>query len=99
MIGDEYSNVPGYVSDGNLGFGCGLPTEDTEIKKGDTVVDLENAVGNIDLLNTPKIRTALTLRLVSTARSGACSDGLPKVVNQNHHAFLGKIKNALTGEL
>ena len=46
MIGDEYKNVDGYVSEADLGLGCGLPTEYAGIKKGDTVVDLGSGAGN-----------------------------------------------------
>ncbi len=46
MIGDDYKNMDGYVSDADLGLGCGLPTEYAEIKKGDTVVDLGSGAGN-----------------------------------------------------
>lgn len=46
MIGDEYNNVDGYLSDADLGLGCGLPTEFAGIKKGDTVVDLGSGAGN-----------------------------------------------------
>ena len=43
---DDYSNINGYISDADLGLGCGLPTEFAEIKKGDTVVDLGAGAGN-----------------------------------------------------
>jgi len=46
MIGDEYTNINGYVADADLGLGCGLPTEYAGIKKGDTVVDLGSGAGN-----------------------------------------------------
>lgn len=46
MIGDDYKNVDGYVSEADLGLGCGLPTEYAGIKKGDTVVDLGSGAGN-----------------------------------------------------
>jgi len=46
MIGDEYNKVSGYVSEADLGLGCGLPTEYAGIKKGDTVVDLGSGAGN-----------------------------------------------------
>ncbi len=43
---DDYTNLKGYVSDADLGLGCGLPTEYASIKKGDTVVDLGSGAGN-----------------------------------------------------
>lgn len=43
---DDYSNIEGYVSDADLGLGCGLPTEFAKITKGDTVVDLGSGAGN-----------------------------------------------------
>lgn len=46
MIGDEYNNVSGYVSDADLGLGCGLPTEHAGIKNGDIVIDLGSGAGN-----------------------------------------------------
>jgi len=46
MIGDEYNNVDGYVSEADLGLGCGLPTKYAGIKKGDMVVDLGSGAGN-----------------------------------------------------
>ncbi len=46
IMKDDYSNVEGYVSEADLGLGCGLPTEFAAIKKGDTVVDLGAGAGN-----------------------------------------------------
>ena len=46
IIGDDYSNIEGYVADADLGLGCGVPTEFAGIKKGDTVVDLGSGAGN-----------------------------------------------------
>ena len=43
---DDYSKLEGYVSDADLGLGCGVPTEFAGIKKGDTVVDLGSGAGN-----------------------------------------------------
>uniref|UniRef100_UPI0025CCCD7F arsenite methyltransferase n=1 Tax=Winogradskyella sp. TaxID=1883156 RepID=UPI0025CCCD7F len=36
----------GYVSDADLGLGCGLPTQFAQINKGDTVIDLGSGAGN-----------------------------------------------------
>jgi len=46
IMADDYSKLPGYVPDANLGLGCGLPTEFALIKAGDTVVDLGSGAGN-----------------------------------------------------
>ncbi len=43
---DDYSEVEGYVSDADLGLGCGLPTQFARISKGDTVIDLGSGAGN-----------------------------------------------------
>ncbi|MCF6352113.1 MAG: arsenite methyltransferase [Cyclobacteriaceae bacterium] len=43
---DDYTEVEGYVSDADLGLGCGLPTEFAKIAKGDTVIDLGSGAGN-----------------------------------------------------
>ena len=43
---DDYSEVDGYVSDADLGLGCGLPTQFAKISKGDTVIDLGSGAGN-----------------------------------------------------
>ncbi len=43
---DDYTEVDGYVSDADLGLGCGLPTEFAKIAKGDTVIDLGSGAGN-----------------------------------------------------
>jgi len=46
MIGDDYTNLEGYVAEADLGLGCGVPTEYAGIKKGDTVIDLGSGAGN-----------------------------------------------------
>jgi len=46
MIGDEYKNIEGHVSDADLGLGCGLPTQFAAIKAGDFVLDLGSGAGN-----------------------------------------------------
>ena len=43
---DDYSETKGYVSDADLGLGCGLPTQFAQIQKGDTVIDLGSGAGN-----------------------------------------------------
>ncbi len=46
LMADEYKNIEGYVSEADLGLGCGLPTEYANIKKGNIVVDLGSGAGN-----------------------------------------------------
>lgn len=46
FIGEDYSKLPGYLADADLGLGCGLPTQLALIKEGDTVVDLGSGAGN-----------------------------------------------------
>lgn len=43
---DDYTETEGYVSDADLGLGCGLPTQFAKIKRGDTVIDLGSGAGN-----------------------------------------------------
>lgn len=45
-MAEDYTNLQGYVSDADLGLGCGLPTEFAQIKEGDVVVDLGSGAGN-----------------------------------------------------
>ena len=46
IMSEDYSHLEGYVSDADLGLGCGLPTEFAQIRPGDTVVDLGSGAGN-----------------------------------------------------
>ena len=46
IMSEDYSKLPGYVADADLGLGCGLPTEFARIRPGDTVVDLGSGAGN-----------------------------------------------------
>ncbi|MEJ7647303.1 MAG: arsenite methyltransferase [Chryseolinea sp.] len=46
VMADDYTKLEGYMSDADLGLGCGLPTEFAKIKAGDTVVDLGSGAGN-----------------------------------------------------
>lgn len=46
IMADDYSTVSGYVSDADLGLGCGLPTQFAQIEPGDTVIDLGSGAGN-----------------------------------------------------
>ena len=46
IMAEDYSKLPGYVADADLGLGCGLPTQFAMINEGDTVVDLGSGAGN-----------------------------------------------------
>lgn len=46
FIGEDYTRLPGYIADADLGLGCGLPTQLARIKEGDTVLDLGSGAGN-----------------------------------------------------
>lgn len=46
IMNDDYSVLEGYKEEGDLGLGCGLPTQFAKISKGDTVVDLGSGAGN-----------------------------------------------------
>ena len=46
IFADDYSSMKGYVADADLGLGCGIPTEFSKMKAGDTVVDLGSGAGN-----------------------------------------------------
>jgi len=46
VMAEDYSKLPGYEKNADLGLGCGLPTEFAMIKTGDTVVDLGSGAGN-----------------------------------------------------
>ena len=46
IMTDDYSGLEGYKPEGDLGLGCGLPTQFAHIQKGDTVIDLGSGAGN-----------------------------------------------------
>ncbi len=43
---EEYSTLPGYEAEADLGLGCGIPVEFAGIEKGQTVLDLGSGAGN-----------------------------------------------------
>ncbi|MDN4164937.1 arsenite methyltransferase [Cytophagales bacterium LB-30] len=46
IMSDDYSQLEGYRAEGDLGLGCGLPTQFAQIEEGDTVIDLGSGAGN-----------------------------------------------------
>ncbi len=44
--GIDYSNVEGHYAGADLGLGCGIPTQFSEITEGDVVLDLGSGAGN-----------------------------------------------------
>lgn len=46
IMSESYNELDGYLSDADLGLGCGLPTQFAKIKPGDTVIDLGSGAGN-----------------------------------------------------
>lgn len=45
-MAEDYTKLQGYVSDADLGLGCGIPTEFAHVKEGNVVVDLGSGAGN-----------------------------------------------------
>jgi len=43
---ENYGERPGYISEADLGLGCGIPTDFAGIKQGDHVLDLGSGAGN-----------------------------------------------------
>jgi arsenite methyltransferase len=46
IMAEDYNSLEGYASEGDLGLGCGLPTQFAKIKPGDVVIDLGSGAGN-----------------------------------------------------
>jgi len=46
IFSDDYTKLAGYNPDADLGLGCGLPTQNAEIKAGNHVLDLGSGAGN-----------------------------------------------------
>lgn len=86
LMADDYTQLPGYNADADLGLGCGLPTEFARIKKGDTVIDLGSGAGNDCFVarsltgETGKvIGIDFTEKMVAKARINAEKLGYPNV--------------------
>ncbi len=86
IMAEDYTQLPGYVSDADLGLGCGLPTEFAEIKSGDTVVDLGSGAGNDAFVarsvvgdKGKVIGIDMTERMIEKARANAEKLGLNNV--------------------
>lgn len=46
IMSEEYDALKGYNPEGDLGLGCGLPTQFASINAGDVVIDLGSGAGN-----------------------------------------------------
>ena len=46
IFSEDYSRMEGYDPDADLGVGCGIPTQFSNIQPGQTVVDLGSGAGN-----------------------------------------------------
>ncbi len=86
LMADDYTKLPGYNADADLGLGCGLPTEFAKIKKGDTVIDLGSGAGNDCFIaraitgETGKvIGVDFTEKMIEKARINAEKLGYPNV--------------------
>ena len=94
MIGDEYTDLAGYVPEADLGLGCGVPTELARIEEGYTVLDLGSGAG-LDAFVARTIVGArgrvigvdMTESMVAKARENAANMGYDNV-----HFELGDIE-------
>jgi len=92
---EDYSTQEGYVASADLGLGCGIPTEFTEIKKGDTVLDLGSGAGNDAFVarsfvgvNGTVIGVDFTEEMIAKAKENQAKMGY-----QNVEFRLGEIEN------
>lgn len=46
VFSEKYDDIEGYHPDADLNLGCGVPTELSNMKEGDTVLDLGSGAGN-----------------------------------------------------
>jgi arsenite methyltransferase len=95
VMAEDYSQLHGYVSDADLGLGCGLPTAFAHIKEGDTVIDLGSGAGNDSFVarsivgGTGKvIGIDITDNMIAKARTNA-----EKLRHHNVEFRLGDIEN------
>jgi arsenite methyltransferase len=95
VMAEKYDHLGGYVSEADLGLGCGLPTEFALIKEGDTVIDLGSGAGNDAFVarsivgpNGKIIGVDMTEKMISKARVNA-----EKLNYSNVEFRLGDIEN------
>lgn len=95
IMADDYSALQGYVSEADLGLGCGLPTEHAKMSEGDTVIDLGSGAGNDAFIarsvvgSTGKvIGVDMTEKMIERARLNAGKLGFDNVEFR-----LGEIEN------
>ncbi|MCG6189242.1 arsenite methyltransferase [Maribellus maritimus] len=83
---NDYSKLPGYNADADLGLGCGIPSDKADIKEGDNVLDLGSGAGNDCFVarslvgKTGKV-TGLdfTLEMVLKAKKNAAKTGFTNI--------------------
>jgi len=85
-MNEDYSNMDGYISDADLGLGCGLPTQFANVKKGDTVLDLGSGAGNDCFVARAEVGESgkvigvdFTPAMVDKARENAAKRGFKNV--------------------
>lgn len=85
-MNEDYSNMDGYISDADLGLGCGLPTQFANVKKGDTVLDLGSGAGNDCFVARAEVGESgkvigvdFTPAMVDEARENAAKRGFKNV--------------------
>lgn len=95
MHGESYESLPGYHPDADLGLGCGIPTQYSKIKKGDTVIDLGSGAGNDVFVARQQvgeqglvIGVDMTAKMIERARSNNT-----KLGHKNVEFRLGEIEN------
>jgi arsenite methyltransferase len=95
VMAEKYNHLKGYVSEADLGLGCGLPTEFALIKEGDTVIDLGSGAGNDAFVarsitgpSGKVLGVDMTEKMISKARLNA-----EKLNYQNVEFRLGDIEN------
>lgn len=86
FVGDDYTQIEGYIADADLGLGCGIPTTTAKMKAGDTVLDLGSGSGNDALIaraivgDTGKvIGVDMTAEMIERARKNAAKFGFTNV--------------------
>lgn len=91
----DYSGIDGWIPDADFGLGCGLPTMNAGISKGNTVVDLGSGAGN-DAFVARRIvgETGLVIGIdMTTAMIEKASGNCKKLGYENVEFRMGEIEN------